>query len=230
MGFGYRFGPWNKVYWQSQFFDGLQHFPIFSENQIRTKYATKSSRNLFSWNFKQKSTENDLKIAFLEENFDYFENINRPKSSGGKANTFLVKEDFRYAISRNFSFNLLGEFQNIKGKGYQSGIHDAERSVFSAAGLLAYQPLESLFLEFGLKKEFIQNYQTPLLFSLGSRWQPTDFYTLKINASRNFRTPSFNDLYWQPGGNLLLKPETSWQAEFSQEFKYKNFSTGNQSL
>ncbi len=222
-GFGYRIGSSNKFFLQSQFFDGHQHFPIFSENQIRTKYATRSSRNIINWNYQQKSIENDLKIALLEENFNYFANKDQPKSSGGTANTFLIKEDFYYQIARNFSLNVLGEFQNIRGQGYRSGIHNAKRTVFSAAGLLSYQPTESVFFEAGVKKELIENYEAPLLLSFGTRWHPAEFYTLKLNTSRNFRAPSFNDLYWQPGGNLLLKPETSWQAELSQEIKFKNY-------
>jgi iron complex outermembrane receptor protein len=40
------------------------------------------------------------------------------------------------------------------------------------------------------------------------------------NWGKNFRAPTFNDLYWQPGGNPQLKPETSagWESGFSSEF------------
>ena len=44
-----------------------------------------------------------------------------------------------------------------------------------------------------------------------------------LNLSKNFRYPSFNDLYWQPGGNLNLKSETSHQAELGNNFKYGAF-------
>ncbi|MCA6364122.1 MAG: TonB-dependent receptor [Bacteroidetes bacterium] len=39
--------------------------------------------------------------------------------------------------------------------------------------------------------------------------------TFNANLSRNYRLPTFNDLYWQPGGNPQLKPEKSWNAETS---------------
>src|SRR5690606_6032888 len=32
---------------------------------------------------------------------------------------------------------------------------------------------------------------------------------------------TFNDLYWQPGGNLNLKPETSVQFDINNNFNYK---------
>jgi vitamin B12 transporter len=34
-----------------------------------------------------------------------------------------------------------------------------------------------------------------------------------LNASRNFRLPTFNDLYWQPGGNPDLEAEIGWSQE-----------------
>lgn len=42
--------------------------------------------------------------------------------------------------------------------------------------------------------------------------------------SKNFRIPTFNDLYWQGAGNLDLKPETSFQYEISQDLKIKNLN------
>jgi outer membrane cobalamin receptor len=50
------------------------------------------------------------------------------------------------------------------------------------------------------------------------------FYNLKVNLSRNFRIPTFNDLYWETGGNADLKPESSYQAEVGNVFKYKKIT------
>ncbi len=47
---------------------------------------------------------------------------------------------------------------------------------------------------------------------------------MQINGSKNFRIPTFNDLYWQPGGNLDLVPESSYQIDFGQVFNYKFFN------
>ena len=48
-------------------------------------------------------------------------------------------------------------------------------------------------------------------------------YKLQLNASKNFRTPTFNDLYWQPGGNLDLKPEKSYQLDVGHQFNWGDF-------
>jgi iron complex outermembrane receptor protein len=37
----------------------------------------------------------------------------------------------------------------------------------------------------------------------------------------NFRIPSFNDLYWQQGGNPDLRPENAYQYELGQEIRFQ---------
>ena len=44
-----------------------------------------------------------------------------------------------------------------------------------------------------------------------------------MNASRNYRLPTFNDLYWQPGGNTDLVPESSYQIDLGQEIRFGSF-------
>jgi iron complex outermembrane receptor protein len=38
-------------------------------------------------------------------------------------------------------------------------------------------------------------------------------FAVRMNAGRNYRIPSLNDLYWSPGGNPDLLPEQNWSAE-----------------
>lgn len=54
---------------------------------------------------------------------------------------------------------------------------------------------------------------------------------LKAQAGRSFKTPTFNDRFWQPGGNADLKPEISWGYEAGllwdalSEKSYKGWSS-----
>jgi len=54
-----------------------------------------------------------------------------------------------------------------------------------------------------------------LTYKVGINYQPfqnIDF-ALKGNAGKNFRAPSFNDLYWKESGNPHIRPENSFNAE-----------------
>ena len=50
---------------------------------------------------------------------------------------------------------------------------------------------------------------------IGVNLQPTRWRGLRLKASagRAFRAPTFNDRFWQPGGNAALVPERGWTAE-----------------
>lgn len=51
-----------------------------------------------------------------------------------------------------------------------------------------------------------------LKIPLSSQW------SFMVNAGRAFRYPTFNDLYWQPGGNPALKPEKSWKSQIAANY------------
>ncbi len=50
---------------------------------------------------------------------------------------------------------------------------------------------------------------------IGLNIQPTPWRGLRLKASagRAFRAPTFNDRFWQPGGDPNLRPERGWTAE-----------------
>jgi vitamin B12 transporter len=55
---------------------------------------------------------------------------------------------------------------------------------------------------------------------VGSVWyyfSLRDKLALRACVSHNYRVPTFNDLYWFPGGNRDLKAETSWTEELTIE-------------
>jgi len=50
---------------------------------------------------------------------------------------------------------------------------------------------------------------------LGLNWKPfeSELFRVKASAGRAFRMPTFNDRFWQPGGNPDLLPETGWTTD-----------------
>ncbi|MBQ0768227.1 MAG: TonB-dependent receptor, partial [Bizionia sp.] len=71
-----------------------------------------------------------------------------------------------------------------------------------------------------LRKDFTSTFNNPIVFSVDTEYSVSKHYTLQLNGSRNYRVPTFNDLYWQPGGNLDLIPESSYQIDFGQQLYF----------
>lgn len=81
------------------------------------------------------------------------------------------------------------------------------------ASLQQILPVKDWTLTANLRKEWIEGYQVPLIPFLGVEGALNSHFKAKLNMSRNFRSPTLNDRFWQPGGNPALRPETSWNGE-----------------
>ncbi len=224
IGVAYKFRPRNYLRFFSSFIDGERHFSLIRPSESRTKYRDFNSRNLFEWESRISDFKSTSKLAFLDENYRYYENINSERFSFGESETFIARNDLEYFGFRNLQ--LTSVLTNTYTDGEGSGIEGNSRNIFSAAILMKHELTEKVTYEAGFRKEFTENYESPVLFSTGAKYDFFSFYTLRLNASRNFRIPTYNDLYWNPGGNPLLKPETSLQGEIGNNFKLKNFSLG----
>jgi len=226
VGMAYKINPNNEIYWQSQHYDSDQHYPIFSENQTKTKYQVQTFRSLAGWKFRTGKIRNNLKLAYLEDNFQYFGDINKTKTSGGTGKQYIVKNDIDFRISNNSSINLISEYQYNEAEGFGSGIKTPKRNLGSFSLLYRNNLSSKFYLDLGAKQEIVEDYKSPILFSASGKYLFTDWYQSTLNISKNFRAPTFNDLYWQPGGNPDLRAETSYQAEMSHIFSYRNFKLG----
>lgn len=224
IGASYRISRKNTVSWQSQWYDAVQNYPIFEDNGNRTKYESQTVRSLLAWDFNRTNISNSLKAAYTEENFQYFGIEKASKTSGGTGKNYIVKNDFNFYIIPKLNLNIIGEFQHNKGEGYQSGIGEVSRNVGSAAVLLRYFTSPKLSFEVGAKQDFVEDIDSPFLYSFSGKWSANKWYRLTMNFSKNFRFPSFNDLYWEQGGNLNLKPETSIQTDMTHEIKVLDFT------
>lgn len=221
---GYRIASKNTVYWQTHVYTGMQHYPVFTEYTTPTRYRSDIFRTLLDWRYQSAKIQNSLKTAYLQDEFQYFDRPNRPKSSGGLAETYVVKNDFNYLIYDRLALNMLIEYLYNVAEGYQSGIQQQQLSSGSAAVLARWKVAKPLDLEAGIKQEFVEGLRAPFLFSFSGKMRFTTWYDATLNISKNFRYPTFNDLYWQPGGNPNLKPEVSYQAELRNTIKVKNFT------
>lgn len=215
----YKIAPHHQLSWITEFFNGNQHFPVFLDDYTKTKYKTQNVRSLLVWDWNTSKLSNVFRAAYTEENFQYFDNIDHPKSSGGTGKNYILKNDFNYFLTSKLNINIIGEFQVNKAEGYMSGIKDVSRNVGSLAGLLRYFATKDLRFEAGIKKDFVEDYSSPVLLSFSGNWNVVTWYNLNLNVAKNFRYPSFNDLYWQPGGNINLKPETAYQFDLKNQFK-----------
>lgn len=216
---GYKLNDNNILKLYSYFFNGERHFSLIFPSEIRTKYNDTNTRTMLEWDGTYGKFTSKLKAAYLQEEYKYYANIQNPGHSFGEVKSLIGKYDLAFDAGSGLTLNTVFDF--MQNKGYGSGIEDKDRQIGAASLLLKHKLTERFSYEAGSRKEFTNNYDSPVLFSAGAKYKAADFYTLKLNASKNFRIPTFNDLYWQGSGNPDLKPESSLQGEIGNEFTFK---------
>ncbi|WP_188620405.1 TonB-dependent receptor plug domain-containing protein [Flavobacterium suaedae] len=218
--FGYKLNEKNILRLYSYFYDGDRHFSRTVSAPSLSKYKDYNTRNLLEWMGIYGKFTSKLKAAYLTENYKYYARYTNDNYTFGEVKTYIGRYDLAYQVTDNIKLNTLLNYTVNKGKG--SDIDNKNREIASGSLLLQHSVTPKLQYEAGVRKEITNAYESPLLFSLGGSYQVASFYTVKLNASRNFRIPTYNDLYWQGSGNPNLNPETSYQGELGNEFRVKN--------
>lgn len=210
-----------KLYHQS--YIGEREFSGTLVAPARSKYEDENYRSMFEWVRFSGRFNSSLKIGHLQELFKFFENKNTDNYSFGKVNTYLINHSLNVRLSKKLQFKTILDFNSYEGAGSSFG--DPKRHAFSTTVLLNHKPIEKLNYGINFRKDFTSGFESPFVFSVDAAYQVTKKYKIQINGSKNYRVPTFNDLYWNPGGNLDLVPESSYQLDFGQQFhfKYVNF-------
>lgn len=217
--FAYKVNDKNILRLYSYLFDGERHFSRTLAAPSRSLYDDTNTRNLLEWTGNYNRFTSRLKVAYLQENYKYFEDFATSSFTFGQVKTFISRYDATYDFSSKLKLNAIVDYTQNNGEG--SDILNHKRTIGSGSLLMKHSLTNRFQYELGIRKEITNAYQSPLLFSAGATVGVAKFYNLKFNASRNFRIPTYNDLYWQGSGNPNLKPENSWQAEVGNVFAYK---------
>lgn len=184
-----------------------------------SKYLGDDYRTILEWTRISNSVTAKLKAVNLIEEFKFFENKNKSNFSKRRVNTWLVKYNVNYRFLKNLELNTIADYSIIQAKGDR--FDNPKRHVFSITSILSHSPMEKLQYTVSARKDINSDFKTPLVFSADANYKVSKYYTFKLNASKNFRVPTFNDLYWRPGGNLDLKPESSLQIDLGQVISIK---------
>ncbi|MCE5347999.1 MAG: TonB-dependent receptor plug domain-containing protein [Bacteroidales bacterium] len=120
--------------------------------------------------------------------------------------------NFRYFILPYLSVDagVIGTYITADVSAY--GTLKEEKGLAAFAGL-KYDK-RRLSWQTAVRKEWNSNFSSGILPSFGIAWKIVpDNWILRANVSQKFRKPTFNDLYWVPGGTSGLKPEMGYSVE-----------------
>ena len=205
----------------SQFNFGKREFSLTDIYETPTLYHNNDFRTMAQWLWNNNRWNSDLKVAYTHESNQYYPNRNATKSQDLEVNNWIAKYYLKYKISNQQSISAFAE--NTFSKGFGTNLSTSDRNNFGIGLIYTHQVAEKLNYEASLRQDVSSVYDVPLIYALGINYQPTGLYTLRFNFSKNYRVPTFNDLFWETGGNANLKAENALQFEIGNDFKFNRF-------
>ncbi len=204
--------------WNSEYTYNDRNFSGSLNTIGKDGYKDVATRNL--WQLQKKTGVFDTKasVAHLFEQYRYFPDSEKSLFDQGRANTFIGAFQTEIFLRKKLRINGKMEYSYITAKGDNVG--ENSRKTLAAVVLLNHKISAAFSYGINFRKEFLNDFDNPFLFSADAKWSVSKNYELRLNGSKNYRVPTFNDLYWYAGGNIALQPETSYQLELGQEFTF----------
>ncbi len=160
---------------------------------------------------------NDTAVNSASNMFSWYNRYTMDYEINDKISTKFKADYNRFDIST---------MDSVKQTGY-----DFTRNKLSVLGGTYIQVLKKVNLSVMLRKDWVTNINTPVIYSIGSSYKPFEAHDLLYKASfaRNFHNPTLNDLYWQPGGNPDLLPEQGHTIENGLQYMISKNKTSFES-
>jgi iron complex outermembrane receptor protein len=187
-----------------------------------------------------KRTEGIVRIQYSDERIRYNDsNTLVPINSDNRAFSLVAEGELRYkwkpqhdvsfGINTSYFKSTAGDYGTPSPVQYRPAVflshrfHSRKSKVFTSFTVrqegVTLRNTESLpLLTAQLPGEFTL---LPIVPTLGANWNVFKGFWLNGKVSRVYRYPSFNDLYWNPGGNPNLKPEDGLSTEAHIAYKKK---------
>ena len=207
--------------WNSNYFSGTRKFSGTITSPSKDSYKDITTRNLVTWNKTYNKWKNTIKGAHTFERYRYYPQPENQLYFEGKSTTYLGDYQLEYEINKDLKISSIINYTYIKSKGTNIGVSD--RNTLAAIFLWKHHLNKKLSYGINLRQEFLTDFENPFLASFDVNYTINKHYSLKVNGSKNYRTPTFNDLYWNNGGNENLNPETSYQVEISNQIVWNQF-------
>ncbi|OBQ55432.1 TonB-dependent receptor [Tamlana sp. s12] len=187
------------------------------------KYQDINYRNLLVYTFDNKRLSHEAKLAYLFQEYRYFDDKASETFNFGLSDRYLLNYNVSYRLPKwHATVSSYSEYESAFGKTDQ--ITERNRKQFSQSFIYDQHINRILYFDAKIRKDFNSDYQVPFTYALGLKVKPLNHFFIRANGSKNYRVPTYNDLYWPGQGNLDLIPESALQSEVGVGYKNNQFS------
>lgn len=183
-------------------------------------------RTLFSWSYSKEKFELYYQGAFLRQALNYSD-PEKDEYSTSIFNSTIHNFESSLNFKRDMSLTLGVHYTWEQGIVDEFGAGTPVRNRVAFFSAFKINPIDKLKLALSVREELVNGGTTPVTPTVSIKYIANNSLEVFTNLSRNYRLPTFNDLYWKGSGargNPLLKPEVSLGGEVGVTF-IKTFAT-----
>ncbi len=218
MAVGYRR---NENLWQTHFLHNFsdRYLPGTRTTVSHSRLLMEQTAWQFHWTRKKFLLGTlDIMGAAVGESYRYYHVAGQAVSGAGNAQNY----QFRIAHRGHWGPLKAGihyDFNWVQGQSLNFERHVRALHTLSADADWQYKNFK---WHGGLRLQKTSGIPIPPTGFAGITWRPWGNYQTSLVYSTNFRLPTFNDLYWQPGGNPHLLPERNREWEWVHQWSSRS--------
>lgn len=172
-----------------------------------------SYRILGGWNFSRQSFDFNYQGAFIRQDLDYVDSVGIYPS---RFNSTVQHAETNVYFNNQAQLTSGIQYTWEDGIAEEYGDTSPTRNRFAFFSAYKVRVFEKLDLAISAREEIVDSEAMPFSPALSLKYNFNTRLHVFTNLSRNYRIPTFNDLYWRGAGaqgNPDLKTETSVSAE-----------------
>lgn len=200
---------------------------------FKNEHRQNNLRSVISWDQVKEAYKLAVKGGYVygDVHYDYYTTRdgaqNNITKSQSYTNTAFLKADADWYFSQKlmFTFGTSAYYNHVKssdmspfhyGDNFNMGRMDVDANIQARWRPIPIFSLAAVVREEMHGSDFVQ--PIPAIFTDVILYKPWNL-VFKASAARNYRYPSMDDLYFQPGGNPDLKPEKGFTYDCGVEIK-----------
>ncbi len=207
----------NLVHLKFWYQDNFHDIPntTFSSAKAKATQEDKYYRTLLGWNYSGNGFDLSYQGAFIRHDLEYLDSAINNLVSSSNFNTSINNFEANFLLKNNMSLTTGANYTWEEGQVANYGSSIPERNRIAIVSAFKWNP-GRLEIAASFRQEFVDKSAKPFSPGITGKFKATKSLETYISVSRNYRIPTFNDLYWrQPGftGDPNLKTETSFSSE-----------------
>lgn len=197
--------------------------PIMVNVSQHEQQKESSVKSLLTYNYIQNRHTLNLKLAYLWSLLkwnQWYDSLFDGSSTKNYSNSVQFIADYTYTHSSKFRLNTQFAYNRDWVDATAYSVKRAERDVFSLQANALYSISNNFSMQAQVMEE-MNNSRFASTFSFAAVYRAfKDKFKIKANIAYNYKFPSMNDLYWQPGGDENLRPEKGFSYDLT--FSYND--------